>query len=60
MSLLGGVDQQKEECERPRGHGALLDREAVDPAKKLLERCSIAVMMTPRAGGDAELLDYLE
>jgi hypothetical protein len=60
MSLLGGVDQQKEECERARCHGALLDREAVDLAKKLLEGCSIAVTMTPRAGGDAELFDYLE
>jgi hypothetical protein len=60
MSLLGGVDQQKEECERARGHGALLDSEAVDPAKKLFERCSIALTMAPRAGRDAELFDDLE
>jgi hypothetical protein len=37
MSLLGGVDQQKEECERARRHRTLLDRQAVDSAQKILE-----------------------
>jgi len=60
MSLLGGVDQQKEECERASSHGALLDGEAVDPAEKLFEGRSIAITMTSRTGRDAELLDDLE
>jgi hypothetical protein len=60
MRLLGGVDQEKEERERARGHGALLDRQAVDPAEKLFEGGSTAVTMTPRAGRDAELFDDLE
>jgi hypothetical protein len=60
MSLLGGVDQQKEERERARRHRALLDRQAVDPAEQLFEGRSIALVVTPRAGRDTELLDNLE
>jgi len=60
MSLLGGVDQQKEECERARRHRALLDRQTVDPLEKLFEGRSIALAVTPRAGRDAKLLDDLE
>ena len=50
MSLLGGVDQQKEQCERARGDRALLDRERVDFAQQIVEagRSRLAV---PRARG---------
>ena len=60
MSLLGGVDQQKEKRERAGGHGALLDRQAVDPAQKRFQGRGIALVMTPRPGCDAELFDDLE
>jgi hypothetical protein len=60
MSLLGGVDQQKEERERPRRHRALLYRKTVDPAHKLLDGRSIGVVVTPRARRDTKLLDDLE
>ena len=60
MGLLGCVDQQKEECERTRGHGALHHAQAVDSAEDVLERRRIALAVTPAAGCDTELLDNLE
>jgi hypothetical protein len=36
MRLFGGIDQQEEERERARGHGALLYAQPVDPAEQLL------------------------
>jgi len=60
MGLLGCVDQQEEECERTRGHGALLYAQAVDSAEDVLERGSIPLAVTPAACCDTELLDDLE
>jgi hypothetical protein len=37
MRLFGGVDQQKEERERARGHSTLLYAQPVDPAEHFLE-----------------------
>jgi hypothetical protein len=60
MGLLGGVDEQEEERECARGHGALLDRQPVDSTEKLFEGCRIALAMTTRASRNAQLLDDLE
>src|SRR5687767_6341960 len=60
MSLLGGVDQQKEERERARGDGALLDGESVDFAQKIVESGSSRLTVTARARREAKTLDDLE
>jgi hypothetical protein len=60
MGLLGRVDQQKEECECPRGHGALLDRQSVDSVQEVFEGCGIGLSVTPGTRRDAELLDDLK
>jgi hypothetical protein len=53
VCLLGGVDQQEEECESARGDRALLNRQTVDLAQQLIEGRSISLPMTPGAGSGA-------
>ena len=60
MSLLGGVDQQKEERERARSHRALLYTQTVDPAQKLVDRWSVGIVVTPPTRRDTKLFDDLE
>ena len=60
MSLLGGVDQQKEECERTRRYRALRDGQRIDFAQQIVERRSSGLPVTASARCRAQPLDDLE
>jgi hypothetical protein len=60
VGLLGGVDQQKEQCERAGGDRALLDCERVDFAQQIVEARRSQLAVPPRARRGAKALDNLE
>ena len=60
MSLLGGVDQQKEERERARGDRTLLHGESVHLAQQIVERRRAGLTVPARARCGPKTLDDIE
>jgi hypothetical protein len=60
MSLLGGVDQEKEEGERTRCDRALLDSKSIDFTQQIVERRNSGLAVTPSARCGAQPFDDLE
>jgi hypothetical protein len=60
MGLLGGVDQEKEERERPRCDHAMFRGQRVDFAQQIVERRSSGLTMPPGPRCRAETLHDLE
>jgi hypothetical protein len=60
VQLLGGVDEQEEQCERACRDGAKLEGEGRDVVEQLVERRRARIGMAPGPTGAAKLLYRIE